>query len=152
MTDYLLITRDTRIAAPADQVVAQLQDFRNWQHWSPWEGLDPNLQRSYSGPAAGAGAHYAWSGNKKAGQGEMTVVSATPEQIDVDLRFIKPFKSASKVRFALAEADDETQLTWEMRTPKSLMFSIMNKVMKMDQAIGRDIETGLANLKAYLEA
>ncbi len=152
MPDYLLITRDTTIAAPADAVAAQLLDFHNWQHWSPWEGLDPNLQRTFSGPESGTGAHYAWSGNKKAGQGEMEVVSATPEQIDVDLSFIKPFKSASKVRFLLAEADGATTLTWEMRTPKSLMFSVMNKVMKMDQAIGRDLEKGLANLKAYVEA
>lgn len=152
MTDYLLITRATEIEAPADDVAAQLVDFHNWQNWSPWEGLDPDLGRTFTGPESGVGAHYAWSGNRKAGQGEMAVVAATAEQIDIDLNFIKPFKSASKVRFLLAEADGSTTLTWEMRTPKSLLFSVMNKVMKMDQAIGRDLEQGLAKLKGYVQS
>lgn len=151
MPDYMLITRATDIQAPASAVAGQILDFRNWPHWSPWEGVDPNLERTYSGPESGVGAHYAWSGNKKAGAGDMTVMSASPTQIDIDLNFRKPFKSASKVRYLLAESDGVTSLTWQMRTPKSLMLSIVNKVMKMDQAIGRDLDDGLANLKRYLE-
>jgi hypothetical protein len=39
-----------------------------------------------------------------------------------------------------------------MRTPKSLLFSVLNKVMKMDQSIGRDLEQGLAQLKRYVQS
>ena len=27
-----------------------LDDFREWQKWSPWEGLDPDLKRTFTGP------------------------------------------------------------------------------------------------------
>ena len=43
------VVRRTTIAAPPAVVFAQLNDFRKWQAWSPWEKMDPNLQRTYSG-------------------------------------------------------------------------------------------------------
>ena len=63
------VTRTTTIEAPAERVHALVNDFHEWPKWSPWEDLDPQLRRTYSGPDAGVGATYAWEGNKKAGQG-----------------------------------------------------------------------------------
>jgi hypothetical protein len=31
---------------------------------SPWEQLDPNMQKAFEGPAAGVGQSYEWSGRK----------------------------------------------------------------------------------------
>ena len=67
--------------------------------WSPWEDLDPDLKRTYTGPDKGVGAHYAWSGNKKAGQREHGDHRVHPEGIDIALTFLKPFKSTSTPRF-----------------------------------------------------
>ena len=53
----------------AERVHALVNDFHEWQQWSPWEDLDPQMRRTYSGPDAGVGAAYAWEGNRKAGQG-----------------------------------------------------------------------------------
>ena len=61
------IVRTARTAAPAEHVLPLHHDFRQWVRWSPWEGLDPDLQRAYTGPETGAGSSYAWSGNEKAG-------------------------------------------------------------------------------------
>ena len=41
----------------------QLDDFRHWTAWSPWEDLDPQRQRDYSGAERGLGAAYQWAGN-----------------------------------------------------------------------------------------
>ena len=49
------VSRSATIAAAPAVVFAQVNDFRNWRGWSPWEELDPNLQRSYEGAAAGEG-------------------------------------------------------------------------------------------------
>ena len=41
MADFSL-SRSTRIQASPDRVHALLDDFRQWQKWSPWEGVDPD--------------------------------------------------------------------------------------------------------------
>ena len=77
-----------------------------WQAWSPWEGLDPQQSRTYTGPDSGVGAHYAWSGNKKVGSGTMEVIEAQqPSTVAIDLRFLKPFKSQAITRFDVQPAE-----------------------------------------------
>jgi hypothetical protein len=85
------VQRRTTIDAPRDVVRARLVDFRRWQAWSPWEGLDPAMERTFGGPDAGVGAWYEWHGNSKAGRGRMEVVEETDERVVVDLQFLKPF-------------------------------------------------------------
>jgi hypothetical protein len=41
------IARSATIHAAAPAVFAQINDFRNWQNWSPWEGIDSSLKRIY---------------------------------------------------------------------------------------------------------
>lgn len=77
MSGGYAISRNTLIDAPAAEVYARIADLRRWRDWSPWENLDPDLTRDYSGAASGVGARYAWSGNKKAGRGTMEIVAAT---------------------------------------------------------------------------
>jgi hypothetical protein len=55
------IARSATIPATAPAVFAQINDFRNWQNWSPWEGIDSSLKRIYEGPTSGTGAGYAWA-------------------------------------------------------------------------------------------
>ena len=71
MADTYLVERSTTIHAPAELIFAYIADFHRWTAWSPWEGLDPEMRRTYSGPDSGPGATYAWAGNRKAGEGRM---------------------------------------------------------------------------------
>ena len=150
-TPYTII-RSTTVDASPDSVRAQITDFRRWVDWSPWEGLDPDLQRTYSGPAQGLGATYAWSGNRKAGAGRMEITGVAPDRIDVDLRFLKPFRSSSTVRFALTGAGDQTRVQWQLRSPRTVVSRVMGVVWNMDRAIGADLEKGLAQLKDRVES
>ena len=95
------VTRTTSIAADPARVHALVDDFHEWIAWSPWEDLDPDLRRTYSGPDAGAGARYAWTGNRKAGEGSMEITGSTPERIDIELTFLKPFKATNHVDITL---------------------------------------------------
>lgn len=45
MSDFSLC-RSIRIAAPPEAVHAELDDFRRWQGWSPWEQLDPEMEHT----------------------------------------------------------------------------------------------------------
>ncbi len=142
-------THETTIAAPPEVVHALIDDFRAWVRWSPWEGLDPDLQRTYDGE--GVGARYAWSGNSKAGQGTMTLTAITPEQVTVDLEFLKPFKARNEVVFDLTPTGEGTHVAWTMRGERNAAFAVLGKVF-FDKAIGKDFTRGLASLKAAAEA
>lgn len=110
------------------------------------------MDRTYSGADSGVGAGYAWSGNRKAGEGKMTITSVEPTDVKIDLDFIKPFKSASKAIFHLERAGDSTTIIWEVHTPKTLITRIVGIFMNFDKLVGADLEKGLAKLKNVVEA
>ena len=52
------IQRSATINASAPAVFAQVNDFHNWQAWSPWAKLDPSVRNSYEGASAGTDAMF----------------------------------------------------------------------------------------------
>jgi Polyketide cyclase / dehydrase and lipid transport len=152
MADTYRVTRSTTIAATPDLIYPHLADFHRWQAWSPWEELDPDQNRTYSGPDSGPGAHYAWNGNKKVGEGTMEILEAqSPSTVVVDLRFIKPFKSTAVTRFDVELAGEGSTVTWTMEGAKTVVTRVMGVFKSMDAMIGPDFEKGLRQLKATVE-
>jgi hypothetical protein len=149
MADFSL-SRSTTIQAPPDRIHALVDDFREWQKWSPWEGVDPDLDREYSGPDHGVGSTYHWSGNKKAGEGEMAITESTPTSVVADLEFLKPFKATNVMSFALAPTGESTDVTWTITGRRNVVMSLMGKLF-FDKSIGKDFERGLAALKRESE-
>jgi hypothetical protein len=146
------VSRSAFVAADPGLVHRLVNDLREWRAWSPWESLDPETQRSYTGPAAGVGAGYAWSGDRRTGQGTMEITGSTPERVDVALSLLKPFRSVSEMSFLLAPADAGTEVTWVMSGQQEGLAALVGRVVTMDRLIGRDFEKGLARLKAAAEA
>lgn len=146
------IERSASIAAPPSAPFSLVNDFHEWRAWSPWENVDPNLQRSYEGPKAGDGASYAWKGNGKAGQGRMTITESRPaERIQIRLEFLKPFKATNAVEFAFQPEGSGTRVVWSMTGTKGFIFKAFGLLMSMDKMVGPDFEKGLAAMKAAAE-
>ena len=145
------LSRSTRVEAHPERVRGLIDDYRAWQSWSPWEGVDPELQRRYSGPDRGVGAVYEWSGNKKAGEGRMEILESTPDRVVSDLEFLKPFKARNETRFDLAPAGSRTEVTWTMTGEQNPAMRLLGRLF-FDKAIARDFERGLAALKAEAES
>jgi len=147
------VVRNTTIAAPPERVHGLIDDFHAWRQWSPWEDVDPELRRDYSGPDAGVGARYAWEGNRKAGKGDMEIVGSAPERVDVRLSFQKPMKATNDVAFLLTPAGEgATDVTWRMTGRTTGMAALFSKVMSMDRLVGKDFEKGLARMKTAAES
>ena len=150
--DSFSVQRATTIKAPPEKVFALINDFKAWGAWSPWEKKDPAMKRTFSATTSGKGAHYAWDGNKDVGQGSMTVTeSAPPSKVVLNLDFIKPFEGHNIVEFTLTPQGDATSVNWLMHGPANFMSKIMQVFISMDRMVGKDFETGLANLKAAAE-
>jgi hypothetical protein len=59
------VERIVQINAPADLVFGFINDLHQWNQWSPFEKLDPNMKKTWTGPTAGPGAAYAWNGKQE---------------------------------------------------------------------------------------
>ena len=150
MAEYT-VERSITVNASSHLVHRLINDFHNWTAWSPWEDLDPALQRSYSGPEEGVGARYEWSGNRKAGEGAMEIKGSTPEGIDITVYFLKPFKATNETRFNITPSGNGTQVKWVMTGENKGLMALLGKVYSMERMIGPDFEKGLSRLKAVAE-
>jgi hypothetical protein len=151
MSDFE-VARSTTIAADPARVHGLINDFHAWTAWSPWEDIDPDLSRDYSGPDSGVGARYAWQGNRKVGQGSMEITGSTPERIDLRLVFLKPWKADNHVDFTLTPVGDAgTQVTWRMTGTSSGLQALFTRLFNMERLVGKDFDKGLARLKAAAE-
>jgi uncharacterized protein YndB with AHSA1/START domain len=146
------IVREADFKATPQKVFAEINDFRNWAAWSPWEKMDPTMQRSFSGAATGVGAKYAWVGNKKVGEGNMEITrSQAPSNLELDLHFLKPFQADNVTEFTLTPNNGGTHFKWEMRGQTPFMLRMMKMFMDMDKMVGKDFDAGLANLRGVVE-
>ena len=146
------VTRKVQIAAPAETIFPLIDDFHEWSHWSPFEKVDPNLVRTYSGAPRGVGARYAWAGNSTAGAGTMTITGSQPnDRVTIALAFTKPFSSTSTAEFTLVPEAGGTTVTWTMSGHNSFAAKAFGLVVNVDRLVGTDFERGLATLRRAAE-
>ena len=151
--DFFRVERSTTIGTSPERIFPLINDFHNFGRWSPWEHLDPQMQRSITGPPSGQGASYAWSGNAKAGAGRMEILESSPStRVVMKLDFIKPFEGHNTAEYTLAADGASTTVTWAMYGPTPFVSKVMQVFVSMDKLIGKDFERGLSQMKAAAEA
>jgi uncharacterized protein YndB with AHSA1/START domain len=149
--DTFSVERHITIAAAPERIYPLIEDFHRWGEWSPYEKKDPAMRREFSGAEAGAGAIYAWDGNRDIGAGRMQITDAPPTRIVIALDFLKPFKSHSVAEFTITPVDGGSDVRWQMRGPAPYISKLMGLFFNMDRMIGSDFEVGLADLKRVAE-
>ena len=146
------VTRATRMSAPPLDAFAQVNDFHNWEAWSPWAKIDPTMTTTYDGPTAGVGAAYSWVGNSKVGEGRMTLLESRPSDlIRIKLEFVKPFKATNVAEFTFHSEGDQTVVTWSMTGQNNFVSKAFHLLMNIDKLVGGDFEKGLAAMKSVVE-
>ena len=147
------VERSATLRAPAPAAFAQVNDFGNWQAWSPWEKVDPALKRQYEGPKAGTGAVYAWQGNHEVGEGRMTIMESRPgELVRIKLEFFKPFAATNTAEFSFKPAGaDTTAVTWSMAGQNTFLSKAICLFVDMDRMVGGMFDQGLSQMKTVLE-
>ena len=146
------IERSASIKAPPAKIFALLDDFHQWEPWSPWEKIDPAVKRVYIGAASGKGAVYEWSGNNDVGQGRMEIIeSLPPSKLVIKIDFIKPFAAHNTVEFTLTPQGDATTVTQAMFGPTPYISKLMGLFFNMDKMVGQKYEEGFVSLKAITE-
>ena len=149
--DFRIARTATTTAAPA-VVFAQVNDLHLWAAWSPWDKIDPDMKKSFEGPASGLGASYSWVGTRT-GEGRMTIIECRPnELIRFKLDFVKPFQANNIAEFTFKPEGNQIAVTWSMTGRNNFFAKAFSLFMNMDKMCGREFEKGLASLKAVAEA
>jgi hypothetical protein len=147
------IQRSALVDAPPGVVFANLEDFRRWEPWSPWEKLDPQMERRYEGPSSGVGASYHWRGNRDVGEGRMTVLKTKPpERLTIRLEFLAPFQATNQVVFDVTpDLASMTEVKWTMTGHNGFVAKAMGLFVNVEATVSRDFDRGLAALKRVSE-
>ena len=151
--DEFKVSRSANISAPPEIIFSHVNDFHQWEAWSPWAKMDPECKYTYAGSPAGVGAIFSWAGNKKVGEGRMTILESRPSDlIRIKLEFLKPFKATNTAEFIFQAEGGQTIVTWSMFGKNSFFFKAFGLFTNCDTMVGRDFEKGLAAMKSVAEA
>ena len=94
-----------------------------------------------------------WAGNKKVGQGSMTIIESRPDEfISFKLEFLKPFAATNTAEFTFTSENDQTTVTWTMYGKNNFKSKAMGLIMNCEKMVGGQFEKGLAALKSVVEA
>lgn len=146
------VQRSIDIDAPADKIFPLINDYRNWGSWSPYEHVDPAMQRTFSGAPSGKGSVYEWRGNNNIGHGRMEILdTAPPSKVVIKLDFFSPFEAHNMAEFIMQPKGDATNVTWAMHGPVPFMAKIIHMFMNMDRMVGGQFQQGLVSMKAVAE-
>ncbi|GAB5418918.1 MAG: SRPBCC family protein [Crocinitomicaceae bacterium] len=139
------VEKSVLINAPIDKVFKVVSDFHTWTTWSPWLVAEPDAKVTVRED----GKFYSWEGDV-VGAGEMTISNEVENtSVDIDLQFLKPWKSKAKVSFAMKEEDGGVRVMWDMDSSLPFFMFWMKKMMVA--FIGNDYQRGLTMLKDYVE-
>lgn len=145
--DEYRIVRSRTIDAPVAKVFPFVNDFHQWESWSPWAKLDPNAKNTFEGPSEGEGAIFSWDGNSEVGTGRMTILESRPDKlVMIKLEFFRPMEGTSTAEFMFQPEGDKTAVTWSMVGRNNFIGKAFCLLMNMDKMLGGQFEEGLANM------
>jgi len=144
--------RTVEVAATPEALYRRIEDLRQWQRWSPWNELDPQVKRKYEGPRRGIGATYSWEGTGAIGQGKVTILEAEePLQVVYRVEFIAPWHATVQQSFLISKAASGSRLTWAIAGERRFWSKLFGLFSDADEVLGADMERGLAMLKQLVE-
>lgn len=148
------LERSIIVEKPISEVFPYLKSVKNQNDWSPWKKKDPDMKQEFFGEDGTVGFISHWEGNKDVGVGEQEIKKIIEnEQIDTELRFIKPWKSESDAFLKVKEINsNNTEVIWGFSGVNKVPMNIMMLFFNMDKSVGKDFNEGLESLKEVLES
>ncbi len=146
------VEKTMMINMPTAKVFDYVKYLKNQNEYSKWGSMDKNMKMNFTGTDATVGFTSSWEGNSKVGKGAQEIKKITEgKKIDYEIRFEKPMKDvAAAVMSTDSMGPNQTMVKWSISGKMKYPMNVMGLIM--DKMIGGDLETGLTNLKAKMEA
>ncbi|MBC8464463.1 MAG: SRPBCC family protein [Bacteroidetes bacterium] len=152
----IVVSRTIKINTSVEAAYEQANTLNNWANWSAWHAADTNAVYTYSNPDSGAGASYSWIGDPElVGEGKLTILeSVTNKSMRTEVIFYKEGEENGRGNgeWTFTEDNGATTVSWAFLgdlgyNPVARWFGLF-----MDSMLGPQLETGLNNMKNYLES
>ena len=149
------VERHIYINATPAEIFPIVSDLADWQTWSPWAKLDPDMNFSVTG--SGVGQMMQWqSQDPRVGIGTQTVMEiVSPGYVKTHLDFGD--QGVADAAFELIPKGEGTLVSWSLNTDMRTGVPLLKQPMStyfgflMDQSVGKEYEIGLANIQAVVE-
>ncbi len=145
------LERSITVDAQPTEVYQAINDFQNFNKWSPWAKIDPNTTYDYSGPSSGVGAKMSWtSDHPDVGSGSQEIIESVPNQKVTNVLLFDGFEP-SHASLIIEPSGNGSSVTWTFdgdmgNNPIGRYFGLF-----MEDMLGPQYEEGLGNLKNMLE-
>ena len=152
LPDRVHMERSIEIAAPPATVYGLVNNFREFNKWSPWYGLDPEARYSYEGPESGVGSRMSWQSDKaEVGSGSQEILEAEPNS---RVRTVLDFgeQGTAYATLAIEPINGGSRVTWGLDSEFGYDIAGRYFGLLFDRVVGPDYETGLASLKRLAES
>jgi hypothetical protein len=145
------IQREIIINAPLSKVFDYLKQLKNWDNFNERATADSDRKTVFKGTDGTVGFIYAWSGNKKVGEGEKEIMFISEgEKIDIEIRFIKPFTLTGYTSMVTESmSGNQTKVTFS--NASTLKYPLNILLLLVEKGIAKDMDTSLSSLKDILE-
>ncbi len=151
LPDRVFVSRAVNVTAPAERIFPLVNNFREFNRWSPWAAKDPNTQYTFEGPQSGVGAKVYWySENKQVGAGSQEIVESRPNEF-VRTKLDFGTQGTASASFLIEETSEGSRVTWGLNT--DAQGSVVERYfgLLMDRMVGPEYEKGLDNLRKLAE-
>ena len=147
------VERSVIVNADPAKVFSMVNDYREFNKWSPWATYDPEGTRyEFTGPATGVGSKMSWSSeHPNVGNGAQEITESQPNKMVRSKLTFEGFETPSYATFNLEPSDGGTRVTWAFDANLDSMVGRYMGLM-MDKWVGADYERGLARLKELAES
>jgi hypothetical protein len=145
--------RSGLINAPVDKIYPYLINFKLGSQWSPYEKIDLNMKKTFSGPDSGVGAKMEFDGNNKVGAGKLEILKVVPHsRVELRLEMIRPIGGVNLIHYKLVPESAGTRFTWMMEGKANFLSKLVGVLIDCDKMIGNQFNEGIQNLKKIAES
>lgn len=145
--------RSDVIKAPPEKIFPYLIDFKRGHEWSPYEKMDTNMKKTFSGPDMAVGSTMDFDGNQDAGSGKLEILQIVPnELVQIRLTMLKPFEAVNLVEYRLTPEADGTRFTWTMSGDSGFIGKLLNFFVDCEKMVADQFSAGISNLKTLIES
>ncbi len=144
------VERTITIEAPQGVVFYLVSQHQQFQKWSPWAKMDPQMKVEFSGPDLGVGSMMAWSGNQEVGSGTSVYTEYVPNSRAATSLDFGQMGSGVAVFDLESVGTNRTKITWGFDTHHRNIIEKYFGLM-MDSMLGAVYDEGLISLKKLAE-
>jgi uncharacterized protein YndB with AHSA1/START domain len=148
------VEKEVVVNKPLKDVFDYVKYLKNQDQYSKWAQMDPAMKKEFRGNDGEPGFVSAWeSKNEEVGKGEQEIKKIVDyARIEYELRFKEPFESTEEAYMTTEPmGESQTRVKWGFKGKMPYPFNLMGAFMNVEDMIGKDLETGLVNLKVMLE-